>query len=139
MTNILDTVEPDGWADEESLGATSKSVTCQFTAYSTNLTDAMMPIYSRETVESILTDYEEVLADHRRLVRELDVLMHGEEGAAKQASLCDLVAMLPSWKEAHRKQVLLEAAAILERKLVQPSGNIAYGILRRMAEGEKHE
>ncbi|MBG7009594.1 hypothetical protein I5G20_30120, partial [Pseudomonas aeruginosa] len=34
-------------------------------------------------------DYEEVLADHRRLVRELDVLLNGEEGAAKQASLCD--------------------------------------------------
>ncbi|MBG7371569.1 hypothetical protein I5J30_16335, partial [Pseudomonas aeruginosa] len=28
-------------------------------------------------------DYEEVLADHRRLVRELDVLLNGEEGAAK--------------------------------------------------------
>jgi uncharacterized protein YdhG (YjbR/CyaY superfamily) len=55
MTNILDTVKPDGWADEESLGVTSKSVTCQFTAYSTNLTDAMMPIYSRETVEALLS------------------------------------------------------------------------------------
>lgn len=39
------------------------------------------------------SDYEEVLADHRRLVRELDVAMHGEEGAAKQASLCDLVPL----------------------------------------------
>jgi hypothetical protein len=36
-------------------------------------------------------DYEEVLADHRRLVRELDVLLNGEEGAAPQASLCDIV------------------------------------------------
>lgn len=35
-------------------------------------------------------DYEEVLADHRRLVRELDVALYGD-GAAKQASLCDLV------------------------------------------------
>ncbi|WP_254213464.1 hypothetical protein [Burkholderia multivorans] len=39
-------------------------------------------------------DYEEVLADHRRLVRELDVLLNGEEGAAKQASLCDIVAQV---------------------------------------------
>ncbi|HFH3670230.1 hypothetical protein [Pseudomonas aeruginosa] len=39
-------------------------------------------------------DYEEVLADHRRLVRELDVLLNGEEGAAKQASLCDLVGQV---------------------------------------------
>lgn len=39
-------------------------------------------------------DYEEVLTDHRRLVRELDVLLNGEEGAAKQASLCDIVAQV---------------------------------------------
>ena len=38
-----------------------------------------------------IADYEEVLADKRRLVRELDVAMHGEDGAAKQASLCDLI------------------------------------------------
>jgi hypothetical protein len=38
-------------------------------------------------------DYEAVLADHRRLVRELDVLLNGE-GAAQQASLCDIVAQL---------------------------------------------
>lgn len=40
------------------------------------------------------SDYEEVLADHRRLVRELDVLLNGEDGAAKQASLCDIVAQV---------------------------------------------
>lgn len=38
-------------------------------------------------------DYEEVLAGHRRLVRELDVLLNGE-GAAAQASLADLVAQV---------------------------------------------
>lgn len=38
-----------------------------------------------------IEDYEDVLADKRRLTRELDVAMHGEEGAAKQASLCDLI------------------------------------------------
>lgn len=37
-------------------------------------------------------DYEAVLADHRRLVRELDVALSGEADAAKQASLCDLIA-----------------------------------------------
>lgn len=49
-------------------------------------------------------DYEQVLADNNRLVRELDVLLNGESGAAKQASLCDLVcqikagaAPVPSW------------------------------------------
>jgi hypothetical protein len=38
--------------------------------------------------------YEEVLASHRRLVRELDVLLNGEEGAAQQASLCDIVSQV---------------------------------------------
>jgi len=46
-----------------------------------------------KSVENGLTiaDYEEVLQSHRKNVRALDVAMHGEEGAAKQASLCDLI------------------------------------------------
>jgi hypothetical protein len=45
------------------------------------------------TLENGLTasDYEATLTDQRRLVRELDIAMHGEKGAAKQASLCDLI------------------------------------------------
>lgn len=35
-------------------------------------------------------DYEEVLEDKRRLTREIDQIINGNE-AAKQASLCDLV------------------------------------------------
>lgn len=42
----------------------------------------------------VVADYEEVLAGHKCLTRELDVLLNGEEGAARQASLCDLVAQL---------------------------------------------
>jgi hypothetical protein len=82
MTNILDTVEPDGWADEESLGATSKSVTCQFTAYSTNLTDAMMPIYSRETVESLLEAHrKQVLLEAIKTMEENPANSYGVEPA----------------------------------------------------------
>lgn len=51
-----------------------------------------------EEVVTVITDleartagYEEALADYRRLVRKLDVALNGEEGAAEQASLCDLV------------------------------------------------
>lgn len=40
-----------------------------------------------------IADYEEVLADHRRLVCELDVLLNGA-GAARQASLCDIVSQV---------------------------------------------
>jgi len=43
-------------------------------------------------------DYEEVLKDHRRLVRKLDVLLNGE-GAAEQASLCDIVCQVAVRKE----------------------------------------
>lgn len=39
-------------------------------------------------------DYEEVLAENRRLVRELDVLLNGEKGAAKQAKLSDIVSQV---------------------------------------------
>ena len=38
-------------------------------------------------------DYEEWANDVRRLTRELDVELHGE-GAAEQASLCDIVGMI---------------------------------------------
>lgn len=42
----------------------------------------------------VIRDMEDTMEDHRRLVRELDVLLNGEEGAAKQASLCDIVAQV---------------------------------------------
>jgi hypothetical protein len=45
------------------------------------------PVQEDATIE----DYNEVLADHDRLVRELDVIINGEN-AAKQASLCDIVS-----------------------------------------------
>lgn len=35
-----------------------------------------------------------MFADHKRLVRELDVLLNGEAGAAAQASLCDIVSQV---------------------------------------------
>lgn len=38
--------------------------------------------------------YEEILASHRAMVRELDVLLNGEAGAAKQARLADLIAQV---------------------------------------------
>lgn len=55
-------------------------------------------------------DYEAVMADQRRLVRELDVLLNGEDGAAPQASLCDIVAQVQreglrsKWHERHHSQ-----------------------------------
>lgn len=50
-------------------------------------------------------DYEDVLHDQRRLVRELDVMMNGS-AAAKQASLCDVVGSFPQWLRAHDEALL---------------------------------
>ena len=46
--------------------------------------------------ELTIDDYKEVIADHKRLVHELDVALNGEHGAAKQASLCDIVGQVKS-------------------------------------------
>lgn len=54
--------------------------------------DNHLPAAAPEPLTS--ADYEEVLADHRRLVRQLDVLLNGAAGAAAQASLADLVAQV---------------------------------------------
>jgi hypothetical protein len=56
--------------------------------------DRLMEIASALSETVTTADYEEVLADHRRLVREIDVILNGEEGAARQASLCDLIPQI---------------------------------------------
>lgn len=63
-----------------------------------------------------VADYEQVLDDHRRLTRELDVLLNGEEGAAQQASLADLVAQLRTVVRKTEKPVLaaLDVAGLVE-------------------------
>jgi hypothetical protein len=60
---------------------------------------AAKPLHS-PLPETALTvaDYKVMLEDHKRLVRELDVAINGEAGAAKQASLCDIVAQVRSQK-----------------------------------------
>lgn len=46
----------------------------------------------------LIEDYEEVLLDHRKQIKELDVLINGKEGAAEQANLCDIISQLQSSK-----------------------------------------
>jgi len=45
-------------------------------------------------VEAGIEDYKATLEDHQRLVRKIDVILNGEEDAASQASLCDLVPQI---------------------------------------------
>ena len=56
---------------------------------------------------------KEVLADKRRLARELDVALSGEEGAAKQASLCDLIGPVRALK-AERDGLQARIARLLQ-------------------------
>ena len=46
-----------------------------------------------ERLRKRVKDVEETMADKRRLTRELDVALNGD-GAAKQASLCDIVSQV---------------------------------------------
>jgi hypothetical protein len=48
----------------------------------------------RAELDKIRAEIEQEASDYRRLVRELDVALNGEAGAAQQASLCDLVAQV---------------------------------------------
>jgi hypothetical protein len=64
-----------------------------------------------ERLKASITDYEEVLADKRRLAREIDVALCGEEDAAPQASLCDLV------KVAEMKRSEIESLSLRVKEL----------------------
>jgi hypothetical protein len=59
-------------------------------------------------------DIKDVLNDKRRLTKDLDIAMHGEEGAAKQASLCDLIR--PAERLRARIEVLEKVAAIAKER-----------------------
>lgn len=73
---------------------------------------------ARETTCSA-ADYEEVLADHRRLVRELDVALNGD-GAAQQASLCDIVGQVKDrrWKLVRAVEPTSKTVTIDHQRLV---------------------
>ena len=49
-------------------------------------------------VKALVKDYEECAEDKRRLCREIDEILCGKEGMAKQASLCDLVGPIADLK-----------------------------------------
>lgn len=55
--------------------------------------DGTATVRGYQALDTLINDYQEVLADKRRLTRELDVLLNGGN-AAQQASLCDIVAQV---------------------------------------------
>ncbi len=65
--------------------------------------------------QAIRQEYEEVLVEHRRLVRKLDFFMNGKQ-AALQASLCDLVGSFHQWNIKRERAVWELAAKEIERR-----------------------
>lgn len=55
-----------------------------------------------DALKKEVKDYTEVLLDKRRLTRELDVALFGH-GAAKQASLCDLIGPAKEFRDEHSR------------------------------------
>jgi hypothetical protein len=146
--SILDTVEPNFWIDTDCLEITSSKDEATTWIFDRRPVRALYGYCQVESLLASLTkeheqrmgEYEEVLTDHRLLVRQLDVLMNGYEGAAAQASLCDIVVMLPAWRDEYRKQVLLELADSLDEKRSNYHfPRISSDELRRMAEGKSDE
>lgn len=58
--------------------------------FNTGIQDDKLAKAIDAAIRDSIADYELAFADHRRLVREIDIIMNGA-GAALQASLCDLV------------------------------------------------
>lgn len=76
-------------------------------------------------------DYEAAMDDHRRLVRMLDVALHGEGNAAPQASLCDLIE--PA------RQLRLDHINLLKAVLCEPDGvTLANRLTRRVLDAREN-
>lgn len=86
-----------------------------------------------ERLQGELADVHEVLADKRRLTRNLDVAMNGIEGAAEQASLCDLVDCAADLR--NKFTVSQDRVAKLEQEC-QHSMSIVAASYRRAEEAE---
>lgn len=76
-----------------------------------------------------------VQQDHDRLVRELDVLLNGEAGAAKQASLCDIVAQVAKDGVVAKTQ-LHKLAATMENVIMAGTSG-SRGMRNFLAEAKK--
>ncbi|MFA5025059.1 MAG: hypothetical protein WC503_00930 [Candidatus Shapirobacteria bacterium] len=74
--------------------------------------DANVMAWNNNKLSTELAALKEVLDDKRRLTREIDVILNGEN-AAKQASLCDLIGQI---KELATLQGLVrEMGAVLDK------------------------
>jgi hypothetical protein len=90
------------------------------------------------SLRSQLEGYKEWAEDYKRLVKDIDVSINGEDGAAKQASLCDLVG--PIEKLVSQLIVAREEAADYRKALEEISrGIILAPFQRSMTKAEMEE
>ncbi len=87
----------------EEQGKVVRYLSREFPNYVEPIDPLKAALRERDEWKERAEDYKEVLDDKRRLTRELDVAMHGEKDAAKQASLCDLIGPAQRLRERAEK------------------------------------
>jgi hypothetical protein len=78
-------------------------------------------------LEALMQDYEQVLASKRENIRLIDVAMHGEDGAAKQASGCDLIEPARMLR-ARTEKAEAEVARLTEIRRIQLTHAFVAGV-----------
>jgi len=91
---ILEQAGEVGWlkGENEQLKEMLAEAKADAKLWKLRTTEAANAVADYEELQAELADYKEVNEDKKRLAREIDIIISGESGAAKQASLCDLVA-----------------------------------------------
>ena len=95
-----------------------------------------------KSLQSKCADYEDQAVSHRNLVRQLDVIWNGVEGAATQASLCDMVAQIAKeYPKLKARCAELESARPIcpdcTKKIDEAAGVDVAALNRRIAELEE--
>jgi len=85
-------------------------------------------------LEAEVSQYKSATDSFNRLVREIDIILSGEDGAAKQASLCDLMGQIrlaQRWKDAG-EWLFLHTGSILAGSMAGHHEAIVYiGSMRK--------
>lgn len=129
MPNIIHVSNIDKYGKMEALTYSENA----FTNYEKYHHDSILQAKDREIaeLEQTIRDYKEANEDKKRLTREIDVIINGD-GAAQQASLCDVVGDIKALVSVEAK--LKSRIATLENKLQDQ----ALAELARIAQDEGH-
>ncbi len=64
-------------------------------------------------LKSLADGYTEWASDVKRLSKDIDVIMNGVQGSARQPSLCDVVSQLNTWKQQKDREMDIFKIALL--------------------------